>query len=151
MLFKKAVKIIFWVVLSLTIFLLVLFINLPNIIESQIEKKVSQFLNPDEIEFNIQHLGFLNTHISGIRVFKSISIDSVDIDYDIKNLSSLLNIKSGNNIDFKVEKVTISGLNIQAILDENMKIKIKGLKFPEKSKKQPKKIISHFCNICPGK
>ena len=130
MLFKKAVKIIFWVVLSLTIALLVLFINLPNIIESQIKKKVPQLLNSDEIEFNIQHLGFLNTHISEIRIFKYISIDSVDIDYDIKNLSSLLNIKSGSNIDFKVEKVTILGLNIQAILDEQGQIRIRGLKFP---------------------
>jgi hypothetical protein len=150
MLFKKAVKIIFWVVLSLTIVLLVLFINLPNIIESQIEKKVSQFLNPDEIEFNIQHLGLLNTHISRIRIFKSISIDSVDIDYNIKNLSSLLSFKTGNHIDFKVEKVTISGSNIQAILDENMKIKIKGLKFPEKSKNQPKKKLS-FLQYLPRK
>lgn len=130
--------------------LLVLFINLSNIIESQIEKKISQFLNSDEIEFNIQHLGFLNTHISGIRVFKSISIDSIDMDYDIKNLSSLLNIKSGGNLDFKVEKVTISGLNIQTILDEQGQIKIKGLKFPEKSKNQPKKKVS-FLQYLPEK
>lgn len=151
MLFKKTAKTVFWVFLCLTIVLLVLFINLPNIIEFQIKKKVPQFLNPDEIEFNIQHLGFLNTHISKIRVFKSISIDSVDIDYDIKNLSSLLDIKSGGNIDFKVEKVTISGLNIQATLDEHRQIKIKGLKFPEKSKNQSKKNHLPFLQYLPEK
>ncbi len=151
MLFKKTVKTVFWVFLCLTIVLLVLFINLSNIIESQIEKKILQFLNSDEIEFNIQHLGFLNTHISRIRIFKSISIDSVDIDYDIKNLSSLLNIKSGGNLDFKVEKVTISGLNIQTILDEQGQIKIRGLKFPEKSKNQPKKNYLSFLQYLPKK
>jgi len=151
MLFKKTVKTVFWVLLCLTIVLLVLFINLPNLIESQIKKKIPQFLNPDEIEFNIQHLGLLNTHISEIRVFKSISIDSVDIDYDIKNLSSLLSIKSGSNIDFKVEKMTISGLNIQAILDEQGQIKIRGLKFPEKSKNQPPKKNLSFLQYLPRK
>ncbi|MEN8212338.1 MAG: hypothetical protein ABFR31_11520, partial [Thermodesulfobacteriota bacterium] len=151
MLFKKTVKIIFWVVLSLTIVLLVLFINLPNIIESQLEKRVPQFLNSDDIEFDIQHFGFLNTNISRIRVFKSISIDSVNIDYDIKNMSPFLSIKSNGKIDFKVKKMTVSGLNIQAILDENMQIKIKGLKPPEKSNNQSKKNALSFLQYLPRK
>jgi len=149
MLFKKAVKIIFWVVLSLTIALLVLFINLPNIIESQIEKRVPQFLDPNDIEFDIQHFGFSNTNISRIRVFESISIDSVNIDYDIKNLSTLLSSKSGSKIDFKVKEMTVSGLNIQASLDENMQIKIKGLKLPEKSNNQSKKNTLSFLQYLP--
>ncbi|MDA3916176.1 MAG: YdbH domain-containing protein [Deltaproteobacteria bacterium] len=151
MLFKKKVETVFWVFLCLTIVLLVLFINLPNIIESQIEKRVLHFLNPDDIEFDIQHLGFFNTHISKIRIFKSISIDSADIDYDIKDLSSLLSTKAGSNIDFKVEKVTISGLNIQAILDENGLIKIRGLKFSEESKNQSKKKELFFLQYLPRK
>ena len=137
--FKKTIKTVFWIFLSITTVFLVLFINLPNIIESRIKKRVPQFLNHDDIEFDIQHLGFFNTHISKIRVSNSISIDSADIDYDIKNLSSLLSINSNSNIDFRVEKVTVSGLNIEAGIDENRQIKIRGLKFPEKSKNQSQK------------
>jgi len=131
--FKKFIKTVFRLccalIITLTIALLVLFISLPAIVETQIEKRVPQFLNPNDIEFDIKKIGFLNTSISKIRVSKGISIDSINIDYNIRdNMSSI-----------RLNKVTVSGLNIHASLDENSQIKIQGLDFPELSKDQTRK------------
>ncbi|MCD4722358.1 MAG: YdbH domain-containing protein [Desulfobacula sp.] len=123
MLFKKIIKMIVWLCLGFAIVVLCLFISLPAIVESQIVKRLPQFLNPNDIEFDIQKLGFYNTFVSKIRVTKGISIDSVNIDYDIKELSSI-----------HLSKVTISGLSIHASLDENNQIRIQGLEFPRLSK-----------------
>ena len=136
MLFKKIIKIIIWLCLLFTIVCLCLFISLPAIVESQIEKRLPQFLNPNDVEFDIQKLGFYNTFISKIRAGKGISIDSVNIDYDIKNISSI-----------HLDKVTISGLSIHASLDENNQIRIQGLDFPKPSKDQTKQ--SDFSDL-PG-
>ena len=142
--FKKTLKIILWFFLSLSIALLIVFINLPNILESQIkiqiEKRVSNFLNPGDIEFNIQNSGLFNTHISKIRIFESITIDSINIDYGIKDLSSMA-----------IKKVTISGLNIHANLDKNNQIKIKGIDSSEDSKGQSEKKDLTFLQYLPGK
>ncbi|NOX33867.1 MAG: hypothetical protein GXP56_09035 [Deltaproteobacteria bacterium] len=119
MLFKKIIKIISWLCLVLTIALFFLFINLPTIVESQIEKRLPQFLNSADVEFNIQKIGFVNTFISKIRITDAISIDSVNIDYDIKSISSV-----------HINKVTISGLQIHAGIDENNQIKIRGFNLP---------------------
>ncbi|MCK5695233.1 MAG: YdbH domain-containing protein [Desulfobacula sp.] len=131
MLFKKIIKIIVWLCLGFTIVVLCLFISLSAIVESQIvkriEKRLPQFLNPNDIEFDIQKLGFYNTFVSKIRVTKGISIDSVNIDYDIQNMSSI-----------RLSKVMISGLSIHASLDENNQIRIQGLEFPKYSKDNSK-------------
>jgi len=61
--FKKFIKTVFRLccalIITLTIALLVLFISLPAIVETQIEKRVPQFLNPNDIEFDIKKIGFL--------------------------------------------------------------------------------------------
>ncbi|MBU8912344.1 MAG: hypothetical protein KOO65_13825, partial [Desulfobacterales bacterium] len=125
MLFKKIIKIIVWLCLGFTLVCLVAFISLPNIVESQIEKRLPQFLNPNDVEFNIQKIGLFNTFVSKIRISRGISIDSINIDYDIKNLPSI-----------RLNKVTISGLSIHATLDKNNQIKIQGLELPGASKNQ---------------
>ncbi|MBU8849675.1 MAG: YdbH domain-containing protein [Desulfobacterales bacterium] len=125
MLFKKIIKIIVWLCLGFTLVCLVAFISLPNIVESQIEKRLPQFLNPNDVEFDIQKIGFLNSFVSKIRISRGISIDSINIDYDIKNLPSI-----------RLNKVTISGLSIHATLDKNNQIKIQGLELPGASKNQ---------------
>ncbi|WP_299981200.1 YdbH domain-containing protein [Desulfobacula sp.] len=123
MLFKKFIKIIVWLCLVFTLVCLLAFISLPGIVESQIEKRLPQFLNPNDVEFDIQKIGLFNTFVSKIRVNKGISIDSINIDYDIKKLPSI-----------HLSKVTISGLSVHASLDENNQIKIQGLEFPKTSK-----------------
>ena len=128
MLFKKIIKIMVWLCLVFTIVCLFFFINLPNIVESQIEKRLPQFLNPNDIEFKVQKLGFFNTLVSKIRVSKSVSIDSVTIDYDITKLPSI-----------HLKKVTLSGVSIHADLDENNHITIPGLVFPKSSEHQSQK------------
>jgi hypothetical protein len=149
MLFKTIFKIVFKTVILVFVCLIIatlfLFINLPNILESEIEKRLPKFLNsellnPDEIEFKIQNIGFSNTHISKIRVCDGISIDSINIDYDIK-VESFPGIKytnqSGIKSDIKIDiqKVTISGVDIYALLDKDNNLKIKDLKFSETSSK----------------
>ncbi len=142
--FKTTLKIVLWIFLSLFITLLIIFINLPNILESQIKnqiaKRVSNYLNPEDIEFNIQNSGLFNTHVSKISIFDSISIDSINFDYNIRDLPSI-----------NIEKVTISGLNIHASLNESNQIKIKGIDFPDNSQEQPGKKNLAFLHYLPGK
>jgi len=148
MLFNKKITIVLLLFLSLLIALLILFINLPDILESQIKNRIktgigknaSAVLDSDDIEFNIQNFGFFNTNISNIKICESILVDSINIDYKIKNLSSI-----------NVEKVTISGLNIHALLDENNQIKLKGLNLPERSKDESKNQDLTFLQYLPGK
>jgi len=121
--FKKIIIIVIGLCLAVTIAGLFVFINLPGIVEKQIEKQLVQYLNSNDIEFQIQKLGFLNTLISKIRITKGISIDSVNIDYDITKLP-----------DIQLKKITLSGLSIHADLDENNQIQIKGFDFSKLSK-----------------
>ncbi len=117
--FKRITSILAWTGLCFIILCLFLFINLPNIVEPQIQKKMTRFSGTSDLEFDIQKIGFSNTCISKIRVSKSIFIDSINIDYDIKNFSSI-----------HLTTVAISGLRLYASLDENNKIKFDGLKLP---------------------
>jgi len=138
--FKNFVKICTWSGLGLAIVCLLVFISLPRIAEVQIEKRLPQFLNSSTIEFHIQNIGFFNTFVSRIRVSKGISIDSVNIDYHIKKLSSIL-----------LKKVTISGLTVHATLDENNQIKIPGLEFPKVTKGQNRQSDRSFLPFLPEK
>jgi len=53
MLFKSIIKVIVGLCLSLTIVLLFLFISLPAIIESQMENRLPEFLNSNDVAFDI--------------------------------------------------------------------------------------------------
>ena len=121
----KVIKIIIWVCRGFTLVCLLAFISLPTIMETQIEKRLPQFLNPNDVEFDIQKIGLFNTVVSKIHVGKGISIDSINIDYDIKNLPAI-----------HLNKVTLSGLSVHASLDENNQIRIQGLEFLRTSKDQ---------------
>lgn len=140
MLFKKIIRIIFWLCIGLIFIGLVVFINLPNIIESQIQKRLPQFLNSSDIEFDIQKIGFSSAHISKIRISRAISINSINIDYNIQKISSI-----------DLEKITVSGLNIQADLDENNKITIQGAGFSETLKEKNRPPDLSFLRFVPEK
>ncbi|WP_457551029.1 hypothetical protein, partial [Desulfobacula sp.] len=140
MLFKKFIKIIIWFCLGLTIVCLFLFINLPYIVESQIQKKIPPFFGPDNIEFHIQKIGFSNIVISRIRMGKAISIDLINIDYNIKGLSSV-----------HLTGVTLSGLQLHAQLDENNQIKLSGLKFPDTANNKGNQPDVSFVSFLPEK
>ncbi len=129
-----------WFGLGFVLICLFLFINLPSIGEPQIQKRIAQFSGTNDIEFDIQKIGFLNTFISKIRISKAMFIDSINIDYDIKNLSSI-----------HLTKVTISGLRLHANLDENNKIKFDGLTLPDTSKESPGPSDLAFLSFLPDK
>ena len=122
----------------LSLFLL-FFINLPFIIESQIQKNLPDFLKGNGLDFSIQNIGVSNTSVSKIRVSESISIDSIRLDYKIKSLKEI-----------EVNKALISGLNIEASLDENFRVHIKGLSLPERSTSENKKNLP-FLKFLPEK
>ncbi|MBC8440239.1 MAG: YdbH domain-containing protein [Deltaproteobacteria bacterium] len=138
--FKKIIKIIAWLCLGFVLICLFLFINFPNIVEWQIQKRLVQFSDSNDVEFDIQKIGVFNTFISKIQISKAISIDSINIDYDIKNFSSI-----------HLTKVTISGLSLYARLDENNKIKFDSLKLPNTSKDQTRQPYLSFLPFVPDK
>ncbi len=138
--FKKIIGIMAWLLFGFIIICLFLLVNLPNIVKPQIEKRFAQLSDSNDVEFDIQKIGFFNTFVSKIRISKAISIDSINIDYDIKNFSSI-----------HLTKITISGLSLNTTLDENNKIKIDGLKFPNTSKDQTKSPDLSFLPFLPDK
>ncbi len=101
---------------------------LPGVVESQLNKRLPHFLdsivNPSYVSFDIQKIGLFNTFVSKINISKGLSINSVNIDYDILGLSSI-NLKT----------LTISGLTIHANLDQNNQFQILGIKMPKGSSK----------------
>lgn len=120
--------------------MLFLFLNLPGIVEPRIQEKLHQILDANDIEFGIQKIGLFNTVISGIRISKGLSIDSINIEYDIKRLPAL-----------SLRKVTVSGLNIHAGLDENNQIKIKGVAVPGTSNGQTRQPDPSVLSFLPEK
>ena len=138
--FKKIIKILIWLCLGFVLTCFFLFINFPNIVEPQIQKRLAQFSGSNDVEFDIQKIGVFNTFISKIQISKTIFIDSINIDYDIKNLSSI-----------HLTKVTISGLSLYASLDENNEINFKGLKFPNTPKDQTSPPDLSFLPFLPDK
>ncbi|MCP3872485.1 MAG: hypothetical protein GY699_04925, partial [Desulfobacteraceae bacterium] len=138
--FKKVLSVFIGIILGLSICLLMIFINLPNIVESQAEKRLPQFLNSAEVDFHIQKLGLYNTFVSKLRFGKGLTIDFINIDYGINGLSSL-------NID----TITLSGLKIIASIDKNNQIKIQGLELPKSEKSKTFKIENPFLAWLPKK
>ncbi|MFH2059701.1 MAG: YdbH domain-containing protein [Pseudomonadota bacterium] len=121
----RSKKIIYGVVLlcsGIIIFLLLAFINLPGIVAGQAKQYLPKLLNSDPIDINIQRIGFSHFHISDIHLASGISIDSIDLGYSIQGFSSV-----------KLKTLTISGLTIQAGLDQNNKVSIQGFEFPKAS------------------
>ena len=119
-------KIIYGVVLlcsGIMIFLLLIFINLPGIVASQAKQYLPKLLNSDQIDFNIERIGFSTFYLSDIHLASGISIDSIDLGYSIKGFSSV-----------KLKTLTISGLTIRAGLDQNNKIIIQGFELSKASK-----------------
>lgn len=124
---------------GLSLFLL-FFINIPSILESQIQKNLPEFLKPGGLDFSIQNIGVSNAFVSKIRVFESIGIDSISIDYQLKSLKRI-----------EVKKVTISGLTLEANLDEKNHIHIQGLSFPESSRPEGENNGWPFLQFLPEK
>ncbi|MFA5903362.1 MAG: YdbH domain-containing protein [Desulfobacula sp.] len=107
---------------------LLLFTNLPFILESHLQNHPPEFLNSGDLDFSIRNIGVSNIFISDVRISEDIDIDSVNIDYKIKSLRQI-----------EIKKVTISGLTLVARLDEKNRIQIQGLSFPGTSKSENNK------------
>jgi len=105
---KTALSLIF-----ILLVLMVAFSFLPNIIETQITKQMSQKLNLKHFQINIKKLGFFNTSAGDIKSGQSIKIDYIDIDYSLKSLSR-----------HKIDKIQISGLTINVNVNEKFQIEL---------------------------
>lgn len=136
--FKKSILILSCVLAGGIFALLILFINLPGIVESQIQGRLPRFLGAGGVEFEIKKLGVANTLVSGIRITRGLSMDSVDIGYDIKRVSAI-----------HLTRVNVSGLIVHADLDENNRIKIQGLEVPDTQKDQPGPQGNTFLSFLP--
>ncbi len=138
MLFKKLSYIFSGIILGLIFFLLLIFINLPFIVESQIAKRIPMVFSTADIDFDIQKIGFRNTFISKVRFGKGLSIDSINIDYRIKGFSSI-----------HIDAVTISGLKVIAMVDENNHVKLQGLDIPQAAGGGSKKSYNNLLSMLP--
>lgn len=100
---------------GVVLFLLIIFINLSGIVEHQVKKRLPEKLTQTGIDFHIRKLGVSNTIISNIYYGKDISVNSVDLSYEI---NSLLNLD--------IETLIITGLVVKARLNDKNQLQIDG-------------------------
>jgi len=94
--------------------MLVLYIFLPNLIETAIKKRLPAGF--ESINFNLQTIGIGNAFLTDLRISEGLKIDAVRADYTIKGLK-----------DIAINRVVVSGLNIKGTIDRENKFKIPGL------------------------
>ena len=90
---------------------MIVFVFLPTIVETQITKRVAQNIELKDFQISIKKLGPFNTNAGKIKTGKTLEIDTIDIDYSLKSL-----------IKKKIDKIQISGLTIQANIDEKFQV-----------------------------
>lgn len=120
--FKTFIKTAVLILLGIFILVFFLFAKLPLILESQIQKNFPDFLKTADLDFSIQKIGISNAFISKIRLGQEFSIDSIRLDYSLGLFKGLV-----------MDKVAISGVNLNAALDQNHHIHIQGVPFPDAS------------------
>ncbi len=140
MLFKKFIRPALFILLGIFILVFFLFTNLPLILESQVQKSLPEFLKTAGLDFSIEKIGISNAFISNIRVGQDLSIDSIRLDYTIGPFKGVL-----------MDKVTISGVNVKAVLDQNHQIHLQGLSFPAASSPESRFDGSAFLGFLPQK
>ena len=118
--FKKPISPALLIFLGISILVLFLFIKLPLILESQIHRKLPDFLKTGGLDFSIQKIGVSNALISKIIITQGFSIDSISLDYTIGPFKGLV-----------IDKVTVSGVRLEASLDKNNQFHMEGLSFPD--------------------
>lgn len=119
---------------------MIVVINIPYIFESLIQNNIPEFLKSSNLDFSIQNIGLSNTFISKVRISESIGIESVSIDYKIRSLKRI-----------EVKKVLISGLTLEASLDDKNRIHIRGLSFSNPLKPEDEKNEIQFLKLLPEK
>ena len=120
--FKKSIRTVLLIFLGILTLVLFLLINLSFIFESQIQKKLPDFLKTGDLDFSVQKIGVSNAFISKIRITQGLFIDSISLDYTIGPFKGLV-----------IDKVTVSGLSLKAGPDKNNQLHMEGLSFPSAS------------------
>lgn len=121
--FKKIITIVLTVTVCLLVFGLIIWINLPGFLSSQVERQLAKHLNSDRIECRIQKIGFSSAFISDIYLSSGISLDSMQLAYRITGFKTI-----------QLDSVNIYGLDVHIGLNQKRKIDIKGLILPKSSK-----------------
>lgn len=138
--FKRFIKTALLILLGILCLGFFLFTNLPLILESQIQKNLPDFLKTADLDFSIQKVGVSNAFISKIQLGQDLSIDSIRLDYSLGPFKGLV-----------MDKVTISGVNLKAALDQNNHIHIQGFSFPGASTPETRFDGPAFLRFLPQK
>lgn len=137
--FKTFSAIISLSVLTVVSILLVLWIHLPDILESRIKilllqqiKKTVQTpsgrpVSDEDIQVTLESVGFSSAALSGIQILDGISVDLIHMDYQITSLSSI-----------DIQRIILSGVTIQAEKDEYTRIQVQGIRLRRESLATPK-------------
>ncbi len=118
--YKAFLRYLVWVMLGLSIGLLSLYICLPTIVETQVKRRLSPFLDGHTLDFKIDKIGLFNASLSRIQINNTTILDQVRLVYDLRKLS-----------DIRIKSLILSGLYINGSLDENNQLTIQKIKLPE--------------------
>ncbi|MCP3940780.1 MAG: hypothetical protein GY710_04770 [Desulfobacteraceae bacterium] len=128
--FKSLIRYIGLSILVLAVILQALFLALPTIVETLIQKHLSRELPGGMIifdpEFTLEKIGIGHTLVSHIKIGQGLFVELMDLQYHLEDLKT-----------FKLEKITITGLTIHARLDSDNQLHFNGLTFPDKIKDDP--------------
>ncbi len=138
--FKNPISTAFFIFLGFLVLAFFLFINLPFILESQVQKNLPSFLKTGNLDFSIQKIGVSSAFISKIRISQGIFVDSISLDYTLGPFKGLV-----------IDKVTVSGVSLKASLDKNNQIHMEGVSFPDVSASGDETHESAFPAFLPEK
>ncbi len=128
--FKSIFVVLLLLLMGGLVLALLVFVNLPGLVETRIRKRLPAFLGPDELHFDISKIGLSSALVTNIRLGKDIRVDFVGVDYRIRP-----GRRSPAEI-IDLGRVTISGLQIHLRLDEDnrlMRPVISGDRFQDKN------------------
>ncbi|MBU0969793.1 MAG: YdbH domain-containing protein [Proteobacteria bacterium] len=129
--FKRFVRYFFFLALGLVVLSQALFFALPVVVEtivkSQLPGELPQGLTPSDIGFTIEKIGLGQALVTHIHLGQEMSADLVAFEYRIRNF-----------LQFRFDRVTISGLTLHARLNAENQLLFNGRPFPAKGKETPK-------------
>ncbi|MCF6247936.1 MAG: hypothetical protein L3J69_11300, partial [Desulfobacula sp.] len=138
--YKIFLRFFIWILLVLGIGLLSLYICLPTIVESQINKRLSSIIDGHVITFKIDKIGLFNATISRVRLNDDTILDQARIFYDLRKLPEV-----------RIEKLIMSGLHIKADLDGNNQLTIQNIELSKGKSGTKKKLDLSFLQYLPNR
>ncbi len=138
--FRKPFFYALLIAMGCLILLLLVYVSLPRLLTVQAGKYLGRTAGLETVQFKIKKLSLVNAFFSDIRINPGVYIGGIDIDYR-------LFAKAAPDI----QQIVVSGLMLQASLDDNHRFQIHGIDWPAPSGKKRTAFPESVLPILPDK